>query len=473
MKFIIIYNEFENINHNSYIDIINRINSNEIYIIYNQNLKRLNFEEKISDLYKNKSFYFSAVDYITRSVIETAYVGIKNFILKNEDEIVFLHKIDPSLNVNNVEFKENFFGYSNLSNCCGIYGYKNIEIFNKYSKKVLLENIEINNNINSFLKVYELMAFNNEEIIPLFIEELNEDYLLLSDKSNLDFHSLKESELINNKVKNNKYNTLTKKNNEIIKNGKFSILIGELNFYRNIPEDLSVFFPKLTDFTIDEVNQICQLKINYINGIPLFFLHKNELISDKIIDDLFNILNEIHNCKYEISINETNIHNNYFKKLEDRFNKKDYFFQDAEEIFQIIKEDLKKNYCPKIVGVIHGDFWFPNILLEYCGNFKLIDMKGQVDDKLTLNGDKYYDYGKLYQCILGFDLYMNDCKIYHEYMYNIEKYFLKKCQEKQLNIDYLKAVTNSLTFGTFHAIEEDETKIRIWNFLKKQMNIFT
>lgn len=471
MKFILIYHDLVNIDNDH--TIINNINNNGIYIIYNENLKCFNFEEKITNLYKNKSFYFSAVDYITRSVIETAYVGIKKFILEDKEEIIFLHKINSNLNLNNLVFKENFFGYSNLSNSCGIYGYKNIKIFNKYSKKVLLENIEINNNINGFLKVYELMAFNNQEIIPLFIEELTQDCLLLNHESNLDFSKNKNSDIISNKVKNNKYNTLTKKNNEIVKNGKFSILIGELNFYRNIPEDLSIFFPKLTDFSLDNINQICQLKINYINGIPLFFLHKNELISDKIIDDLFNILDKIHNCKYEISISKTNIHNNYFKKLEDRFNKKDYFFEDAEEIFQIIKEDLKKNYCPEIVGVIHGDFWFPNILLEYSGNFKLIDMKGQVDGELTLNGDKYYDYGKLYQCILGFDLYMNDCKMNYEYMYTLEIYFLKKCQEKQLNINYLKAVTNSLTFGTFHAIEEDKTKIRIWNFLKKQINIFT
>ena len=463
MKFVLIYDDLENINNHH--SIINSINTNEIYIIYNQSLKRLNFEETITNLHKNKSFYFSALDYITRSELETAYVGIKNFILNNDDEIIFLHKINSNLNLNNLEFEENFFGYSNLSNCCGIYGFKNIEIFNKYAKKVLLENIVID--CNSFLQISDFMKIDNEKIIPLFIEEYSQDNFLLSEENKVDFPLYENSDFINNKVKNNKFNTLTKKNDEIIKEGKFSIVKGELNFYRNIPDDLSNYFPKLTDFTMDEENQNCQLQIDYVNGIPLFFLHKNELISNKIIDDLFYLLNRIHNCKYDITISKQSIHNNYFKKLEDRFNKKDYFFEDADEIFQIVKEDLKKNYSPEIVGVIHGDFWFPNILLEYSGNFKLIDMKGQVDGILTLNGDKYYDYGKLYQCILGFDLCMNDCKINNEYMDNLEKYFLKKCQENQLNIDYLKAVTNSLTFGTFHAIEDDETKIRIWNFLKK------
>ena len=180
------------------------------------------------------------------------------------------------------------------------------------------------------------MKIDNEKIIPLFIEVYSQDNLL-SEESNLDLPLYENSDLINNKVKNNKYNTLTKKNDEIIKEGKFSIVKGELNFYRNIPEDLFHFFPKLTDFTIDEENQICQLKIDYINGIPLFFLHKNELISHKIIDELFNLLHKVHTYNYDITISETRIHNNYFKKLEDRFNKKDYFFEDADEIFQIVK----------------------------------------------------------------------------------------------------------------------------------------
>jgi hypothetical protein len=34
-------------------------------------------------------------------------------------------------------------------------------------------------------------------------------------------------------------------------------------------------------------------------------------------------------------------------------------------------------------------------------------MKGQVDNILTTNGDIYYDYGKLYQSILGYDIILN------------------------------------------------------------------
>jgi len=34
-------------------------------------------------------------------------------------------------------------------------------------------------------------------------------------------------------------------------------------------------------------------------------------------------------------------------------------------------------------------------------------MKGQVYGELSLNGDMYYDYGKMYQSLLGYDLVLH------------------------------------------------------------------
>ena len=252
-----------------------------------------------------------------------------------------------------------------------------------------------------------------------------------------------------------------------MKKGDLKILKGEIYFYKNIPESLSRYFTTLNNLKINENDSTGEFDMGYINAIPLYFLHKNNLITPKIIDNLFTILHELHNAKHEITINENNIYNNYFKKLEDRFNKTDYFFKDSQEVYDKIILGLKKNYSPKIAGVIHGDFWFSNIMLEYSDSYKFIDMKGQVDNILTLNGDIYYDYGKMYKSILGYGLYLNDCKINDEYLSNLKKYFLEKCEEKKLNIAYLDSITKSLIFGVFHAIDEVECKIRIWNFLKK------
>jgi hypothetical protein len=165
-----------------------------------------------------------------------------------------------------------------------------------------------------------------------------------------------------------------------------------------------------------------------------------------------------------INIQNENIHNNYFKKLKERFN--DYFFDDAQEVFDHVMHDLSQNYAPELVGMIHGDFWFSNIILDYQDKYRLIDMRGQIDGVLTMNGDKYYDYGKMYQSILGYDLVLNGNSLNTEYLERMKGIFLKKCLDIGLNIDYLKAVTRSLIFGTIYFIEKKETKERVWEFIK-------
>jgi hypothetical protein len=91
-------------------------------------------------------------------------------------------------------------------------------------------------------------------------------------------------------------------------------------------------------------------------------------------------------------------------------------------------------------------------------------MKGQVDNDLTLNGDAYYDYGKMYQSILGYDLIIHDKKIDPAYKKKMTEYFLKKCIEKGLNVEYLKWVTKSLIFGIFHSLPVNISKKCVWDW---------
>ena len=590
--------------------IIENIPSNEIYIIYNIFLEEYNFEEIIINLFKNKKLHFCKVDYLTRGAVETAYVGINKFNLFNKNEsLVFIdndniHTFNDTVD----KINNNFIGYgknyektnysfitiqndkvSNIEEkikisdnyCCGIYGFENINIFNKYAIKLIEQNFKTKNEFY-FSQIYKLMLKDELLIIPIFIENTehigsydelittfcnknnNNKLRICFDLDNTlvtypvvpnDYSSVKpikkninllnllkkngheiiiytarrmkthnnnvgkvikdialitintlekfnilydelifgkpladiyiddkginpylndisyfgifneKIEFMHNKVDNNKYNTIKKKDNFIKKNGPYIFLKGELYFYQNIPEEISNYFPKLIDFNKTDNN--FEITLEHIQGIPLFFLYKNKLVTEKHIDKLFELLNKFHNIQNSITIGEDNIYNNYFKKLEDRFNTNDYFFEDAKQVYNKITDNLKKNYSPKIVSVIHGDFWFSNIILEYDDNYKCIDMKGQVDNVLTLNGDIYYDYGKLYQSILGYDLVLNNCNLDNEYISSKKDYFIKKCKELNLNIDFLTAVTKSLIFGTLHFIESVQTKLNIWEFLKK------
>ena len=272
-------------------------------------------------------------------------------------------------------------------------------------------------------------------------------------------------EYIPNKIENNKYNKIEKIENTIIKTGPTTFIRGELYFYQNIPKELSYNFSSLLHH--HKINEFqTEIKIDYINGIPLYFLYANQTLTTNIIDKCLKLLDKLHNYDFTITIHHEKIKNNYFIKLKERFNTNDYPFENSDIIFNDILNNLEKTYDAKLVPIIHGDFWFSNILLTYSDEIKCIDMKGHVNNELTLNGDAYYDYGKLYQSILGYDLILHDKEITSEYRNKIIQYFLFICKEKGLNMDYLYWVTKSLIFGTFHALSPNISKKKIWEWFQ-------
>jgi len=591
--------------------IIERIPSDEIYIIYNTYLEQYNFEEIIINLFKEKKLYFSKIDYSTRGAVETAYIGMNGFSFSDKSEnLVFLdndniHSISDNP-LHYTSYTTSFIGYGKdyikqnysfitiannkvvnieekkkISNtyCCGIYGFQNVDIFKKYAITLLNQDLKTNGEFY-FSQIYKLMIKDGHPIIPIYIENtihigtydeilandvphkklrvcfdldntlvsyptIPNDYssvkpiekmikllqilkiqgheiiihtarrmkthnnnvgkvikdvaldtlftlekygipydelifgkpladIYIDDKSinpyinNISYFGIfhEEKDFFPNKVENNKYNKIKKTGNIIKKTGPLKFLRGEQFFYQNIPSHISNLFPRLIDSEQKSDDSI-EISLDYINGIPLFFLHKNKLITTKHIDDLFQLLEKLHHEDFPITIKECDVRNNYFEKLKVRFtDKNDYDFDDSQEVYDSIINDLHKYYSPQIVGIIHGDFWFSNIILEYNNDYKVLDMKGHINDILSLNGDRYYDYGKFYQSILGYDLILNNCEIDNEYIFNLQKYFLTKCREIQIDVKYLTAVTKSLIFGTLHSIPHKAQKARIWSFIK-------
>jgi capsule biosynthesis phosphatase len=285
-----------------------------------------------------------------------------------------------------------------------------------------------------------------------------------------------------NKLENNKYNTIELDNDIVKKTGLSKYLSGEIYYYKILKilfEDnnynFNNIFPYYYKSSIDKT--ISSLFIENIIGIPFYSLYKNEMISEKHLNKLFKILKKLHNYKYEnnnqFKITSIDIINNYSTKLIERFKiKEDYPFEDAEEIQTIILNRLEyyyksQNNIFEISDFIHGDLWFSNILIDYSNNIKFIDMKGKLYNNYNTGGHIYYDYGKLYQSFLGFDEILNNDNINKTYKNKLLDYYKNYLNSININIEHLNIITFSLVIGTFHSISNEETKIKLWNWIKK------
>jgi capsule biosynthesis phosphatase len=565
-------------------------------------LKDYNFEEIVINSFKSHTFHFASINYLTRGAVETAYVGINNFNIQEDESIVFIDNDNIHVYPKTIQNNCSFIGYSidydktNFSfikikdgyiteiqeknkisdyYCCGIYGFKNANVFKSYAVKLLQSNIKSKNEFY-FSTLYQFMIQNNERIVPLKMEktyhlgskteiEKNEifrsnnklrvcfdldntlftfptvpdDYTtvkpiennikllkylksngheiiihtarrmrthnnnigkVLRDIAQITFNSLEQYNIpydeiifgkpiadiyIDDKALNpyinnigyfglfvgeeekinelsiNKYNTIVKQNDIVIKTGPEQFLNGEVYYYQNIPVEIRTFFPEF--ITYNKLDNYIEIKLSYVNGISLFYLYKNQLLTEHILNKLFDCINTIHQVKtVPIIITKENVKNNYIKKIQDRFNKNDYNEEDAETLLNDIISGIENHFSPCIVNVVHGDLWFSNIIMDYEDNLKFLDMRGSVDNILTLNGDIYYDYGKLYQSIIGLDLIIHGQSIvqYRDYITTMKDLFMQKCREKDLNIDYLRYITKSMIFGSIALLPESKYHVK-------------
>ena len=205
-----------------------------------------------------------------------------------------------------------------------------------------------------------------------------------------------------------------------------------------------------------------------IKGIPFYTLFKQGLITKTHIKQVFEFMDILHNIPGPIPSLE-DMQANYSDKLRKRFTvSEDYPFPDASDIQEACLTELS-SYTPTGVAFIHGDLWFSNILIDFQGALKCIDMKGQVNGTLTTGGDRLYDYGKLYQSFLGYDaaLYGDTLDtLDKQYTQDMLDLFVHEVKSRGIHLGELRAVTRSLIIGSLPFIEHDAVKKRVWAFLK-------
>jgi capsule biosynthesis phosphatase len=251
----------------------------------------------------------------------------------------------------------------------------------------------------------------------------------------------KETGFYNINIRPRDFNCIEYIDDIVIKRSKN--LENEIYFYKNIPSNIIHLFPKLISYTNDSIT------LEKIKGINISYLYSNKLLTIDNLKIILNNINTIHN--EPVHYNNINIYENYVNKLIDRYKHYDYSdFKNSDDIFYLLNEKLSKyeNNNNGEMSIIHGDPVFSNIILCHSDEIKFVDMKGIVGKTKTIFGDKFYDYSKIYQSIIGYDFILNDQEIDINYINNFKKYFedyIISLYGKD-KMEQIKTITNSLLF---------------------------
>lgn len=248
---------------------------------------------------------------------------------------------------------------------------------------------------------------------------------------------------------------------------------GEKFYYSTVKKNsqLHPFFPQ---FIADNDTYIC---LEYLKGSsPLSHIYSNGLLTEDCFKQFLNTIDTLHSIGNTIDdgvlLTQDDFHHHYVDKFLERASYKEEFpFTNFEEVFQSIHSFITDYIQQPINGsnLIHGDCWFSNVLL-HKGSFKFIDMRGSVNGKYTIKGDRLYDYAKCYQSIIGLDSILDyDQPIGIEYRSRIEPIFWEYIIHKGINPEVVKKMTNYMIFNTFHFYPKSWKKEKlqmIWDCIK-------
>jgi len=241
---------------------------------------------------------------------------------------------------------------------------------------------------------------------------------------------------------------------------KHTVNKGESYFYNNIPLPVISLFPKV--ISIDCQKDYDVLTLENIKGFSISKKFIDNNLSLNILEEILNSLDDIHNSS--IPLKNINIYENYSKKTKDRVNSFDYskLDKDWEYLYNIMIHGLDQyeHDGSGTIKVIHGDPVFSNII-SYNG-IKFIDMRGKIGETLTIFGDVFYDYAKIYQSLCGYDFILNnkidiyECDELKQYL----KSYIKN-EYKNFDITNLSLLTANMFF-TLIPLHEELNKQRMY-----------
>jgi serine/threonine protein kinase len=187
-----------------------------------------------------------------------------------------------------------------------------------------------------------------------------------------------------------------------------------------------------------------------INGIPFSKLMLSEDLTVEHLCYIMDSIERIHGTPV-LDNDSINIYQNYCHKLQERYKAFDYSkYEKSKEIYQLLYQKLEEYENNKLGQkcIIHGDTVLTNILLNQSGKIKFIDMCGKIGETLTLFGDKFYDWAKLYQSLFGYDEILENKQLSQNYKDSLLSYFENRIIYKHGSWvwHYLRYITASLLF---------------------------
>jgi hypothetical protein len=236
---------------------------------------------------------------------------------------------------------------------------------------------------------------------------------------------------------------------------------GEIYYYQNIPDKVKHLFPKIFNITENKIT------LENIEGVNFSYLYTNKLLKTEDLDKLLISLKSIHSITTSEYIP---IYSNYSDKVKSRYHSNLDFYNkivDSKSIYTGLIKHLD-SYSQGCLGMIHGDPVFTNVF-QTKNEIKFIDMRGKLGENLSVYGDIYYDFAKVYQSLLGYDYIINDIEADNIYINKLIKYFESKFTIQELS--NIKLITISLFFTLLPLHSYSEERInKYFKIMKKLLN---
>lgn len=241
-------------------------------------------------------------------------------------------------------------------------------------------------------------------------------------------------------------------------------LQGEKYYYdwveENTIEEIKSMFPKLISSSDEHI------ELEYCDGINFSTLFVNELLTEDDLILLLSYLKKIHSFE-----ENDNLHFEYYNfgpKLMERVLK--YNYTD----YGITRDDINKlvDNLNSLTSegfkrvMIHGDAVFSNVILLNNNKIKFVDVRGIENDKKTCFGNKFYDYAKIYQSLIGYDEILLDKKIKISYKTKLINLF--ELQFSSEDLQKIKWITSSLLLSLI-PLHEDKLKYEKYIDLAKKL----